>query len=506
MTRSLARRALVASAAALLVLLGGCSGAGVGRRDAAADATRDLGADATLDLGVDGAQDSGALTRDASEDAPVDGSADAGSDASTGTAAACGTAGAGGHLQMVSAYWAATDVFGDDLAELTPALQVGHVDLARLGRPLPPGIDVIVDLHWELFDYATHTVRADLSARLDAIAAAAAPVLPRIRAFYLVDEPYVAGHAIPRGELEAAIAAVEARFPGVPTYITFAHHCFDPVSTDVACVVPSSQRGIPSGLDWVGFDWYNDSNDLSVAAGHVPAHIATGVARIAALAPLARIIVVPETYTDATRLESTVVSTLHDYFALAAGDPSVFGVDFFLWADAPAPENFRGLHSLPSARSSARAFARWVRRECGEVASLIPVTQWYSPTAPDYRYEPWVWDGRPSGYRVDGVAFALAPIGTPGTVPLIHCLVDRGTSVDSYLTRDPGCDGAAVVTPGVVIGGIYTTAQPGTVELHRYGLTRPPWDNAYALTATATLPPGYTYSFPIGWVFPPSAL
>ena len=200
-----------------------------------------------------------------------------------------------------------------------------------------------------------------------------------------------------------------------------------------------------------------------------------------------------------------MVSTLHDCFALAAKTPSVFGVDFFLWADAPAPENFLGLHSLASARAAVRGFARWVRMGCGETPSLIPVTQWYA-AAPDYRYEPWVWERRSNGYRVDGVAFALPPAGTPGTVPLSHCLVDRGSSVDSHLTRDATCEGAALVAPGVVIGGIFTASQPGTVQLHRYGLVTPPWDNAFALSANATLPPGYAYMFPIGWVYPPSAL
>jgi len=426
-------------------------------------------------------------------------------DAAVGPAAPCLGAGGAGHLQLTAAYWSGTDVYGDHLAELAPAVQAGHIDVAGLGRPLPDGVDVIVDLHWELFDYATHTIRGDIDERLDAVARAASPVLPRVRAFYLIDEPYLAGHEIPRPELEAAIARIESRFPGIPTYITFAHHCFDPASTDPVCVVPAALRGIPAGLDWVGFDWYNDSNDLTVADGHVPSRIATGVARIAALAPSARIIVIPETYTDATRLETTVVSTMHDYFAFAAATPAVFGIDFFLWADVPPPESFRGLHSLSSARAPARGFCSRVPAGCGETPDLIPVTQWYS-AAPDHRYEPWVWEGRSSGYRVHGMAFALPPAGTPGTVPLVHCLVDRGASVDSFVTRDAACDGAPVLSPGVVIGGIFPDAQPGTVQLHRYGLTRPPWDQAYALSPSAPLPEGYAYSYPIGWVYPPSAL
>lgn len=117
-----------------------------------------------------------------------------------------------------------------------------------------------------------------------------------------------------------------------------------------------------------------------------------------------------------------------------------------------------------------------------------------------------MWDGRAQGYRVDGVAFALAPPNTPGTQALVHCLVNRGSSVDSYLTVDPACDGAPVSSPGVVIGGIYPTKQPGTVQLHRYAQQQAPWDHGYALSTSASFPAGYAYQWPIGWVYPPSAL
>ncbi len=481
---------LIVSAA----LAAGCDGA----NEADDDSVEDGGMDAAR---VDAIQDI-----DAAQEIDAAPGADALADASTGPAAACDGPGGGGHVQIVAAYWASSDAFGDFIAELVPAVQAGHIDVARLDQPLPDGVDVIVDLHWYLFDYTTHTVRADLAAQLDALEVAAGPVLGRVRAFYLIDEPYIGSHLIPRAELETAIAAIEARFPSVPTYITFAHHCFDPDSTDSACQVAGANRGIPAGLDWVGFDWYNTSNDLSVAATHVPTRIAPGVERIAELAPSVQVILVPEGYTDGNRLQSTAVATLYDYFVLAAQSSSVFGVDFFLWPDVPAPENFSGLRSLPAARAAARSFARWVRKECGDPAELVPVTQWYSSAGPDYRYEPWVWDGRSQGYRVDGVAFALPPAGSAGAVPLVHCLVDRGSTVDSYLTLDAACDGVATVAPGVVIGGIFSTQQPGTVQLHRYVQQAAPWDHAYSTSSSAALPGDYSYEFPIGWVYPASAL
>jgi hypothetical protein len=424
-------------------------------------------------------------------------------DPGTGDAGSTTTVCTGGHVQFASAYWAGTAAYGDHLAELAPAISVGHVDLPRLSSPLPPGVDVIVDLHWNLFDFTTHTVRADLAAQLDSIAAAVNPVASRVRALYLIDEPYVADHLIPRSQLEQAITTVKNRFPSIPTYITFAHHCFDPSSTDVACQVPATERGIPAGLDWVGFDWYNDSNDLSVAGTHVATNIASGVDRIGQLAPSAKVIIVPEAYTDGNRLESTAVAVLHDYFELAAQNPAVSGVDFFLMADAPG---MLGMVSLPSVRASVRGFSRWVQKECGQAPALIPITEWYSASGPDFRYEPWVWTNRASGYRVDATAFALPPENTAGTVPLWHCLIDRGTSVDSFLTVDAACEGAPLVQPAVTVGGIFSTPAPGTVELHRFAQQGPPFDRAYALSPTAALPAGYVHEFAVGWVYPPSAL
>lgn len=472
------------------------SGAGAGATSAGG-AAQGSGPSTTTTGSTSGSFDAG----DASAiDAPLDGE-DAG-DPTT----ACKTSGAAGHVQVVSAYWAATAAYGEHLAALAPAMQVGHVDRARLASPLPPDVDVILDLYWDLFDVTTHTARADLAQQVVAIAADVAPVKARVRALYLMDEPYVAGHALPRAELEKAIAAIQGAVPGIPTYITFAHHCVDPASDDPVCVVPAASRGIPAGLDWVGFDWYNDSNDPAVAGAHVAELVAPGVDRIALLAPKAKVIVVPEAYTDGNRTEATAMLTLYDYFALAASRPSVFGVDFFLWADVPGPPAFLGIGSLPSVRAATRGFARWVREGCGDPSSFIPITQWYSAAGPDYRYEPWVWDGHAAGYRLDGVAFALARADAPGATPLVHCLVDRGASVDSYLTLDPGCDGAPVKGPGVVVGGIFTSQAPGTTELYGYAQEAPPWDHAYALGPNAVLPPDYTFKYPLGWVYDPSVL
>ncbi len=477
--------------------------------DAPSDGGTDLAAE--VDVGPDVPSDAPSV--DVADAPPADVPAEAGDlgdglDSGDGGAEpgwTCRGPGVAGHVQLGLAYWTASAAYGDHLAEPVGRLGAAHVDLARLAAPLPDGIDVVVDLHWQLFDYAAHTVRGDLAAQLEAVAAAIGDRLHRVRALYLIDEPYIAGHAIPRAQLEAAIVAVESRFPGVPTYITFAHHCFDPASTDAACVVPPADRGVPAGLDWAAFDWYNDSNDAATALRHVATVVRPGVERLAALAPATRILLVPEAYTDARRVESTLLLTLYDYFDLAVSDPRVFGVDFFLWADAAA-EGFLGLHSLYFARAAALGFARQIRRDCGEPPDLVPVTQWYRGDYPDYRYEAWHWSGAAAGYLPHGVAFALAPAGAPGTAPLYHCLLDRAPAVDSYLTRDAACDGVATVVPPTVLGGIHPEGTAGTVALRRYTLSRAPWDHVFTLDPAPLLPADYVFDFAIGGVFPLAAL
>jgi hypothetical protein len=462
--------------------------------DEAADAVPDHAPDALPDDRGDGPAEAG-------DD--VDGVADV---ADGGTPAwTCRGTGVGGHLQLALAYWTASAAYGNHLAEPVARLGAGHIDLATLAGPLPDGIDVVVDLHWNLFDYERHAVRSDLAAQLDAVDTALAGRLHRVQAFYLIDEPYIAGHEIRREELELAIAAVHAGFPGIPTYITFAHHCFDPASTDAACVVPPDGRGVPAGLDWAAFDWYNDSNDPAAASAHVANVVRPGVDRLAALAPGVRILLVPEAYTDGRRTEGTVLLTLHDYFDLAVEDPRIFGIDFFLWADAAA-EGFSGLHSLFFARAAAYGFARLIRRECGETPDRIPVTQWYRGDMPDYRYEAWHWSGAAAGYIPHGVAFVLPPAGTPGSAPLYHCLLDRAPAIDSYLTRDAACDGVATVSPPTVLGGIFAEGAPDTVPLRRYTLDRAPWDHVFTIDPAPLLPPGYVFDFVIGGVYPLAAL
>jgi hypothetical protein len=69
-------------------------------------------------------------------------------------------------------------------------------------------------------------------------------------------QPYLWG--LTRSVVEAGIAKVKTLYPNTPTYITFGQHCFDPSAACGGAGLPGSSRGVPQGLDLLGFDWYSD--------------------------------------------------------------------------------------------------------------------------------------------------------------------------------------------------------------------------------------------------------
>lgn len=134
----------------------------------------------------------------------------------------------------------------------------------------------IVNLQSQLFDevkraYRTNTLKPDGSINPASDLGVWVPVLKehlsKIQAFYIYDEPEAYG--MPVSQLTLAIQVVHQIFPGIPTIITYSHHCYDNGAyggaapnnfTDPACSMgrlDASQRGIPSNLDIVAFDWYS---------------------------------------------------------------------------------------------------------------------------------------------------------------------------------------------------------------------------------------------------------
>jgi hypothetical protein len=417
----------------------------------------------------------------------------------------CPTGGLAGHVEIASAYWAASQSYGEHLGELSGALNAGHVSPESLTTIGASGPAVIVDVLWYLFDAAGH-LAPNLVANLDRLQLLLAGHESRVRAFYVFDEPYLDAHRTPRAVLEQGIAALKARFPGVPAYITFGHHCFDPAVTDAACSLLSpAQRGLPANLDWASFDWYSDGSCGATPAQQFACHVEAGLVRLKALSPTVKILLTGEAC-DLYVGEPGIIEAAHRAFGLSLREPRVIGVDSFLWTSVAG--QFHGLRDLPAARATVRALGREVLAACGSAPdSRIPVFAWSLTSVPDFDFRPWYWKGwEGSGYTPLGAAFALAAAGTPGTSTLYSCTLSRPAGVvdHGYLTTSPRCDGAKTIGAPVPIGAIFTAQAPGTVPLHRAHYQNPPWDAWYS--TSATLPAGYLADFDIGFVYPASDL
>ncbi|MGB4076794.1 MAG: hypothetical protein WBK28_03770 [Minisyncoccia bacterium] len=191
----------------------------------------------------------------------------------------------------------------------------------------------IIDL-WPYLFQNDGTVHPSIATELDTLGKQYLDAnLGKIFAFYIMDEP--TGHNISKTSMEAAIAAVKTRFPGIPTYSIYAQDCFDNASSlDAKCGM-AGKRGVPSNLDWVGFDWYmpsDTSNDTTV----FKTQITDTVTRLKSLTTKP-IILVPDV-TD-QMLQSLAVNwrdywlseRFKRYAALMRLDTQVKGIDAYAW-------------------------------------------------------------------------------------------------------------------------------------------------------------------------------
>lgn len=427
-------------------------------------------------------------------------------------------------LPMFSAYFAATNAHGDVISEMSGAFGAGHVDPSFLPSAKAAHVRPIVNLQYYLFDFPTPvtekpktfapnaraTLRADIDKKLSDLSAAIAPYEDEIQAFYITDEPYSPPWLVPRAVLEAAIAKVKKVFPTIPTMLVIAHHCFDPSvppeSADCSSTFPGSERGVPANLDWAMFDWYTNDDAPNTMLQTFTHRTIEGVARMKKVTTKP-IVLVGESYSK-NRTEPELVELAHRYYGLMMAEPQIQGIDWFLWADVKP--SFDGLHSMPMARAAVRVLGRDLMHQHNEDPdAIIPVTEWYKSSAPDYDYRAWYSRGWEKGdYVPTRAAFGLLPIGTAKTSPFYRCRLDRGSSVDSYLTTDASCgvDAGSLAAPTETLGAISSISQgAATKQLHRWVLATAPYDHVYSTDASRSLP-GYTYQFPVGYVVPPEKL
>lgn len=73
------------------------------------------------------------------------------------------------------------------------------------------------------------------------------------------------------------------------------------------------------------------------------------------------------------------------------------------------------------------------------------------------------------------------------------------------LSLSATCDDVELAEDPVVMGGIFTSEQEGTVPIYQYAQSVYPWDHLYALNQNAGTET-YALQWQIGWVYPPAAL
>lgn len=466
---------------------------------------------AALSLGVLAAcAQPNAASPDVSEPAPEtwlkldqgDGKGD-GQGESAAPAQLCPSGGVDQHLALTSAYWVASRAFGNHYAATQGGLNAVHVATDALAELADDGPRLIVDVLEYLF-VIPGQLHPEIEARLDTLQALLAGKESRVLAFYVYDEPYLDSHVTPRQTLEQGIARLKARYPHIPTYITFAHHCFDPSApSDKACTkLPASQRGIPANLDWAAFDWYSDDRCAKGVFANFDCAVVGGVERLKALTS-ARILLVPEAL-DLHINEARALQSIHLSYGFALSEPRIFGLDYFLWPTVP--DQFRGLAEMPLLRSTVRALNRPILQACGMPDDgWVPVFEWWRSSVNERDYRAGYWkEWRAAGYDPQGVSFGLRAKAEPGTVPLYRCDLDQGSLTDAgFLTTSASCEGAAMRGQPTVIGHIATSQLPGTQPLYRYSASAKPWDHYYSTRTPG--PPGYSAEGTVGYVLPGAA-
>ncbi len=90
--------------------------------------------------------------------------------------------------------------------------------------------------------------------------------ISQVKAWHIIDEPYLPTHMVPKHELEYAMNLLRWKaqeppynMPDLPRWVNFSHDCFSCSSRQSnACASAGlGYCGIPGNAGWVGFDWYS---------------------------------------------------------------------------------------------------------------------------------------------------------------------------------------------------------------------------------------------------------
>lgn len=408
------------------------------------------------------------------------------------------------HLHTASAYWVESQAFGSHWNEVK-SLQAAHFDSSNFTILSTSNVKAILDVYDYVFSpqcailpHAASVLKI-LHHNLDSQG-----LLPKILALYVYDEPFINGCTLET--VETGLALLKSVFPSIPTYITFARHCFDPEFPDPAC--RATKRGIPQNLDWIGFDWYMDHLEGcggTNLADQFTCRIVGGVSKLANLAPTKKAVLIPDCLTLSFG-EDVLLDLVHRYYLFGRTASNVVMLDFFLWSNVP--NQFNGLVSMPSLRATVNAFSRQVDMECGNPSEIIPVFQYALP-GKDLFYTSWVWnDYVKSGYVAQGAQFAIFHTSHPNVVPFFECEIKQqntaGVAYNHWLTTSPTCDNIPHQGTPLILGGVFTEQAANTVPLWRYCSIAYPWYHLY--TPYSGELPGLVREVIVAHVLPKEAL
>ena len=420
------------------------------------------------------------------------------------------------HLTISSAYWVSgpPDIVHGD--EVNGHLTEAHANPDFIYDIEKTDVRWILDIEWYLLDYANHQVRPDIDAQLDYLATQIAGKEDNIRMFYVSDEPYLPDKEIIREMLEDAIGKVNSKFPGIPTYITFAHNYLLMNDNPNPGTQPGSNRGIPNNLDYVSFDWYSNGSDGS-SKRNIEELVIPTVEEIKKLNPTIPILLTGEAYSQ-TLTDDKLPEAIFRYWDYACSEEQIVGIDHFTWADNPL---FQGMTSLPKARAIVKALSKEIRLKRSDMTTddKIPVYEYVdshdkSNNRYEYRYDSWFWrNWTTTCYIIKEVKFYILPSGESLTNDLYLCYVDKTEEVgrgylfiDHRFSTDAGCNGENLARASKLLGSIYISQEAGTVPLYEFISGVSGNDHAYSTDKDEyNGKDGYQIvnnGHPIGYVYP----
>jgi len=420
------------------------------------------------------------------------------------------------HLNMSSAYW----VFGNQWNlhgnEVWYHLTEAHGYPDWISDIEPTDVFWVLDVDTYLFDYANHNLYPDIDQRINQLASIVAGKEDRISMFYVADEPYLNGKEITRTMLETAIGKLNAKIPGIPTYITFTHDYFSTENLSNPGTQPGSNRGIPNNLDYMSFDWYSNETDGN-SKRNIEEYVKPTMEKIKKMNSTIKVLLTAEAY-NGTLTDEQLPEAIFRYWEFACEETQVVGIDHFTWADNP---NFSGITSLPIAQAIVKAISKEIRTKRADTPTdnKIPVYEYLdshqsSADRYEFRYDTWFWKGwTKTAYIVKEVKFYIRPSGEPNSSNLYLCYVDKTDEVNrGYMYLDhrfsisAEVNGEKLAKPSKLLGSIYVNQEAGTVPLYEFISQDIGADHSYS-TKIDEYDGKNSYSLanngnPIGFVFP----